>query len=76
MRTPFKMSGHSLPGPNQSSPTKLVFTTAGLIAAGLTAATTAISVADKSAKKKEEEKRLAGEKKRKAALALEVGVKN
>ena len=38
-RTPYKMKGHSLPGPNQKkSPAKFVFTTAAIIAAAKAAA--------------------------------------
>mgnify|MGYP003655581526 CR=1 FL=1 len=41
MGSPFKMGGHTLPGPNQKkSPMKLAITTA-LIGAGVAAATTA-----------------------------------
>ena len=45
-KSPYKMKGHSLPGPNQKkSPTKFVFTTAAIIAAAKAAAATTLGKA-------------------------------
>jgi hypothetical protein len=67
MATPFKMKGHTLPGPNQKkSPMTEPVT---LILAGVSAATAAAKTA--AARKAAEKKKIAGEKAEATASAQE-----
>ena len=76
MATPFKMKGHTLPGPNQKkSPMKEPFSTTGLIVSGvLTAAAAAKQAADAKRKKTEAKKAKASAEGQAATESQQAGI--